>query len=61
MAKQWYLSKTLWVTVVTFVVEVILLATQTLPLSNEAVTALLFINGTLTIILRTISSQRLTL
>lgn len=60
MGKKWYLSRTLWVLGLGTLGEVALIATETLPLTPEAVSILTFVNAAVAAILRVITKEKLT-
>jgi hypothetical protein len=55
--KKWYQSRTMWVNMLATLAAVVLLATQVFELSAETLTWLLFIQGTLNIVLRSLTGE----
>lgn len=60
MSKKWYASKTLWILGLGTVAEILLIATETLPLTPEIVSVVTFINASVAAILRAVSKEKLT-
>lgn len=59
-SKVWYKSKTIWTNVVIVLIAVLMLATEQLGLSPEAVQWILFLAGVLGIVLRALTDQPIT-
>jgi hypothetical protein len=59
--KQWFLSKTLWLNIVTFLVTVLSLVPQSFDMSESALKGLLFVVSILNVVLRMAGSQPIAL
>lgn len=58
--KPWYMSRTLWLVAIMSTAEIVLLATQMLPLNETTIATLLFLNKALAVILRFLTQSKLT-
>lgn len=59
-AKPWYESKTIWANAIIVIVAILTLATEQLDLPAEQVKVLLFLAGSLGIVLRFLTNQPVT-
>jgi hypothetical protein len=59
--KQWFLSKTLWLNAVTFLVTVLSLVPQSFDMSEGELKGLLFVVSILNVVLRMAGSQPIAL
>ena len=55
--KKWYQSRTMWVNMLATIAAIVLLATQVFELSAETLTWFLFIQGTINIVLRSVTGE----